>query len=263
MDPGALVSKVRRLQIWLEPAAPSPTWSRHRFDRPPYGFADVTVDVSSTSPAASYNRNRICLSGAEGGLTFDGLIEMLRLFDTQRVNRSFVWLSPGPGIERVREWLARLAFVKVPWTRYPTLIHNGEPVPAISGSLVVREVGSAEIASAGSALADVMMGGYVESVGREGFHHYMAFDGDRPIAVAALVKFEDMGYLTHAATEESYRRRGAQSALIAHRVAQARASGCAYVVSQTLTMLADSFANLQKAGFREIYEQEVFERVRV
>jgi len=263
MDAGILVSKMRRLQVWLEPAVASPTWSRHRFDRPPYGFADVTVDVTSTSPAASFNCNRICLSGTEGGLTLEGFIEMLKLFDAQRVNRSFVWLSPGPGIDRVREWLARLAFVKVPWTRYPTLVHGGEPVPLTQGSITVREVGRREIASAGSGLTDVMMSGFAESAGREGFHHYMAFEGERPIAVAALAIFEGMGYLTHAATEEAFRRRGAQSALIAHRVAQARASGCEYVVSQTLTMLTDSFANLKRAGFREVYEQEVFERVRM
>jgi hypothetical protein len=45
-------------------------------------------------------------------------------------------------------------------------------------------------------------------------------------------------------------------------VTQARALGCAQIVSQTLTILANSFANLQRAGFREIYEQEVFELVR-
>ena len=188
---------------------------------------------------------------------------MLKLFDSRRVTRSFVWLSPGPGIERVREWLVRLAFVKVPWTRYPTLLHSGELPSQEASPLVVREIGSRDIASAGSGLADVMMSGFAESVGREGFHHYMAFDGDRPIAVAALAVFEDVGYLTHAATEEAFRRRGAQSALIAHRVEQARALGCTHIVSQTLTMLAHSFANLQRAGFREIYEQEVFERVRV
>jgi GNAT superfamily N-acetyltransferase len=111
-------------------------------------------------------------------------------------------------------------------------------------------------------MGETIMDGYAESVGREGFHHYMAFDSSQPVAVAALVRFEDIGYLTYASTVESFRRRGAQSALIAHRVTQARALGCTQIVSQTLTMLADSFANLQRAGFREIYEQEVFELVR-
>jgi hypothetical protein len=45
-------------------------------------------------------------------------------------------------------------------------------------------------------------------------------------------------------------------------VAAAQAMGCTHIVSQTLTMLEDSFANLQRCGFREVYEQEVFEHVR-
>ena len=262
MDPKALASRVRRLQSWMESRVSSPTWSSHQFDRPPFGHAEVTIDAASNSPAASYNRNRICLCGSEGGLTRDGLTEMIRLFDAQRVKRFFVWLSPGPDIEVVREWLGALGFVKVPWTRYPTLAHCGQPLDSVATHLTIREVGRDEVASARSRLGEAIMDGYAESVGREGFHHYMAFDSSQPVAVAALVRFEDIGYLTFAGTVESFRRRGAQSALIAHRVAQARALGCTQIVSQTLTMLADSFANLQRAGFREIYEQEVFELVR-
>ena len=262
MDPKALASSVRRLQSWMESRASSPTWSSQQFDRPPFGHAEVTIDAASNSPAASFNRNRICLCGSEGGLTRDGLTEMIRLFDAQRVKRLFVWLSPGPDIEVVREWLGALGFVKVPWTRYPTLAHGGQPLDSVATHLTIREVGRDEVASARSRLGEAIMDGYVESVGREGFHHYMAFDSGQPVAVAALVRFEDIGYLTFAGTVESFRRRGAQSALIAHRLAQARALGCTQIVSQTLTMLADSFANLQRAGFREIYQQEVFEMVR-
>ena len=96
MDPKALAFRVRRLQSWMESRVSSPTWSSQQFDRPPFGHAEVTIDAASNSPAASFNRNRICLCGSEGGLTRDGLTEMIRLFDAQRVKRFFVWLSPGP-----------------------------------------------------------------------------------------------------------------------------------------------------------------------
>ena len=106
------------------------------------------------------------------------------------------------------------------------------------------------------------MEGFERTLGKPGFHHYLLLDTGRPIAVAALVKFGEIGYLTYAGTVERERRRGAQSALIAHRVAAAQSMGCTHIVSQTLTMLEDSFANLQRCGFREVYEQEVFEYVR-
>ncbi|HEU5135577.1 MAG TPA: GNAT family N-acetyltransferase [Steroidobacteraceae bacterium] len=262
MDPSALASKLRRMHTWMESGDRPSLGERYLFDRPPFGRAEVTIDATSTAPAASYNRNRIQLCGSEGGLTQQGLVELTRLFDAKQVGRFFVWLSPGPELDLVREWLAALDFVKVPWTRYPTLMHTGEPTPPVHCDFAIREVDGEEIASARSQLGELLMDGFAESVGRKGFHHYMAFDAGRPIAVGALVQFEDIGYLTWAATEEAHQRRGAQSALIAHRVEQALALGCTQIVSQTLTMLTQSLANLQRAGFREVYEQEVYERVR-
>jgi N-acetylglutamate synthase-like GNAT family acetyltransferase len=253
---------MRRLQSWLQSYEPHSMLTRHQFARPPFGHAEVTVDATSMALAASLNHNRIYLCGREGGLSRDGLDEMIGLFAAQHVRRFFVWLSPGAGIELVRDWLAELRFVKVPWTRYPTLAYCGESPLPIRTDLSIRRVGAEEIAAARSQLKEVMMDGYAESVGAQGFHHYMVFDASRPVAVAALVQFEDIGYLTYAGTAQADRRRGAQSVLIAHRVEQARALGCTQIVSQTLTMLKDSFSNLQRAGFREVYEQEVYESVR-
>jgi GNAT superfamily N-acetyltransferase len=87
----------------------------------------------------------------------------------------------------------------------------------------------------------------------------MAFDGGRPVAIAALCVFEDLGYLTAAATAESHRKRGAQQALIAKRVERAERIGCSLLVSETLYMLEHSYRNLQRAGFQEVYEKEVYE----
>ena len=62
-----------------------------------------------------------------------------------------------------------------------------------------------------------------------------------------------------AATAESHRQRGAQQALIAARIEQAERIGCSILVSETLTMLEHSLRNLQRAGFQEVYEKEVYE----
>ena len=62
-----------------------------------------------------------------------------------------------------------------------------------------------------------------------------------------------------AATTEGDRKRGAQQALIATRVGRAEQLGCAVLVSETLYMLEHSYRNLQRAGFEEVYEKEVYE----
>ncbi len=100
---------------------------------------------------------------------------------------------------------------------------------------------------------------YARSAGKQNFFHYMAFDADRPVAIAALCIFENLGYLMAAATAESHRQRGAQQALIASRVEKAEQIGCSALVSETLYMLQHSYRNLQRAGFQEAYEKEVFE----
>jgi N-acetylglutamate synthase-like GNAT family acetyltransferase len=79
----------------------------------------------------------------------------------------------------------------------------------------------------------------------------------RPVAIATLCIFEDLGYLAAAATAESHRKRGAQQALIANRIERAEQIGCSILVSETLYMLEHSYRNLQRAGFEEVYEKEV------
>jgi hypothetical protein len=42
-------------------------------------------------------------------------------------------------------------------------------------------------------------------------------------------------------------------------VAQAEQLGCALLVSETLHMLEHSYRNLQRAGFEEVYDKDVYE----
>lgn len=62
-----------------------------------------------------------------------------------------------------------------------------------------------------------------------------------------------------ATTTESHRQRGAQQALIAKRLERVEQIGCAMAVSETLYMLEHSYRNLQRAGFQDAYEKEVYE----
>jgi hypothetical protein len=263
MDVPSLALSLHRHKPSLEGWELQPTRSRLRFDAAPFGFAHVTIDPTSTQPAASLNRNRICLCGREGGLTEDGLRELLALFDAQSIDRVFVWLSPGPDADQVGGWLEAMGLNKVAWTRYPVLALGEQPeTVAPCAEIEISKASPDDIANAREQHGLAMMSGFEESTGAADAHHYLAYDAGRPIASAMLVRFEDIGYLTHASTNESDRRRGAQGALIARRIADARALGCRHIVSETLTMLQSSFANLQRSGFREVYEREVYERSR-
>lgn len=260
MDTAALALKLRRLNSWIELHEERATLEVHRLATGPYGRAEITIDATATSPAASLNRNRIYLCGVGNGLTQSGLQTLVAEFEFRHIERCFVWLSPGPDMDIVRGWLSALGFSRVKWTRYPTLLHSSAAPQSQFSALEIRQVSIDEIALARPLLGEAMMEGYCKTAGKQGFHHYMAYDNGQPIAAAALVVFEGIGYLTYAGTIASARRRGAQTALILRRIDDARGLGCTHIVSQTLTMLRESFANLQRCGFREVYEQEVYER---
>jgi GNAT superfamily N-acetyltransferase len=224
------------------------------------GFAGVyvSVDPDATEPAASGNFNRVTLCGAPAGVNAESVERWIALFRGRGVERFFVWLLPGPGRDEVAAWLSAAGLKRGPWTNYPTLVRDVSPPAAVTTDLTIREVDRAEVLAARAAMGEAMWPRYVQAAGAPGFTHFLAFDGETPMATAALAVFEGLGYLSFASTAEAHRRRGAQQALIAARIDKAAALGCRACFSDTLTMLKSSLANLRRAGFEVAFETEVY-----
>jgi GNAT superfamily N-acetyltransferase len=254
-----LALKLKRLAVWLDSLCQPESLLRQQFHGEPFGDCYVTIDPDRQTPFASSNLNRAYLCGTEPGMTSDGVTRLIDLFVAEGVRRFFVWLSPGPDMETVRGWLEACGLSRVRRTGYPTLCRVDRTPVQFKTDLEVREVSPGEIAAARDQLGETLWPEYARSAGQEGFFHYMAFDGNRPVAIAALCVFEDLGYLMAAATIEGDRKRGAQQALIARRIERAERMGCALLVSETLYMIEHSYRNLQRAGFREAYEKEIYE----
>jgi GNAT superfamily N-acetyltransferase len=255
MDKIALSLKLKRLIPWLDDRCEPDSFIRKHFHGPPFGRAYVAVDPNRQGTAASANLNRVYLYGTEAGLQPDGLDRLIELFTAAGVKRFFVWLSPGPDMDVVRGWLKARGLTRVRWTGYPTLCRSGYSPVQFKTDFEIREVSAAEIEAARDQLGDTPWLEYTGAAGKQGLFHYMAFDANRPVAIAALCLFEDLGYLMAARTVETHRKRGAQQALIAKRIERAEKIGCATLVSETLTMLEHSLRNLQRAGFAEVYEK--------
>ena len=97
--------------------------------------------------------------------------------------------------------------------------------------------------------------------GRDGWNLYLALDGETPVATGALFLSESdvgpIGQLTFASTLPEHRRRGAQSALVARRMEDARAAGARWVVCETDEDRPErpnpSTRNLVRLGFPVAY----------
>ena len=259
MDKIELSRTMKRLTAWLETKNQPNSLIRKQFHGAPFGDAYVTIDPERQAPYASANPNRVHLCGAEAGMDSDSIAGLIDLFASEGVRRFFIWLSPGPDMDLARGWIERGGLARIRRTGYPTLCRVRRSPVQFKTELEIRQVGPDEIAAAGGQPGETPWPEYARSAGKEGFFHYMAFDGSRPVAFAALCLFEDIGYLMAAATAEGDRKRGAQQALIARRIERAEQAGCSMQVSETLYMLEHSYRNLQRAGFEEIYEKEVYE----
>jgi GNAT superfamily N-acetyltransferase len=259
MDRIGLSLKLKRLAAWLDGHCQPDGLIRRQLHGAPFGDCYLTIDPGRQDTFASANQNRVYLCGSEAGMGPDSVARLVELFAAEGVKRFFVWLSPGPDMDAVRGWLEAGGLSRIRRTGYPTLCRIQRAPVQFNTDLEVRAVSPVDIELARDQLGDTLSPVYATSAGKDGFFHYMAFDGGRPVAIAALCVFEDVGYLMAASTAEPHRKRGAQQALIARRIAQAEQLGCAMLVSETLYMLEHSFRNLRRAGFQEAYEKEVYE----
>jgi GNAT superfamily N-acetyltransferase len=259
MDQLQLAELMKRLNVHMDARCRADGLKQHRFDAAPFGSAYVTISLAEQGPYASSNFNRVHLCGAEEGLTADGMACIADRCRQAGVERFYVWLSPGPRMQVVRGWLTDAGMTRHPHVSYPTLVRDASIPSGTTGLVEAREMDAGEAARLAERHEGIAWPDYLRSAGAAGFHHFMAFDGGRPIATAVLCVFDGLGYLGTALTAEPFRGRGAQQALIAKRIETAASLGCQILVSETLSFLKVSLGNLQKAGFKMIFEKEVYE----
>lgn len=102
-------------------------------------------------------------------------------------------------------------------------------------------------------------------VGRPGWYHYLAFDGNEAIAAGAMYSQEGIGWLGLDGTLPAHRGRGAQSMIIAKRITDGYKLGCHWLVADTnesTTEFPDfSYNNYLRQGFQVAYLRPSYEPV--
>lgn len=229
-------------------------------------LVDSGVVASLISTVDSLSLNRVVGLGSCSPATEAQLDRILELGRTSGVRRLFIQLSPTASPEDLIGWLeARNGRTYNRWVRLwlkagtalelsnPTDFNVTEidPVDADVFARVVREAYGFPPAADGLIAAPI---------GRPGWKHYGAWDGDDLVATGAIYATRKTAWLGFAATRSSHRRRGAQSALIAERCRYAAVLGCERIITDTAEELPDrpvpSYHNLIRLGFTEAYRRQ-------
>lgn len=211
--------------------------------------------------------NRVIGLGVKEPATAALLDETLGLFAAQGA-RAAVQLSPAAQPPDLPGWLAARGFQQEDaWIK---LIRGVEPPSDAPTDLRIEQIGADQAPAFAAVFAEVfgipapLQAWLAGCVGRPGWRHYIAFDGDTPAATGALYANGPVGWLGMAATRPAYRRRGAQGAIIAERVRAAAALGCRWLGVETA---ADTPAhpnpsthNLRRLGFQFAYHRPNYTR---
>ncbi|MHB1868382.1 MAG: GNAT family N-acetyltransferase, partial [Nitrososphaerales archaeon] len=197
------------------------------------------------------------------------LHDILKICRDKSASRIFVPVCPGsePVPVVIQSWLQNLGFK--PYNTWVKLSRDSSPFEKIAQcELQIRVVGKGD---ARDFAETVIRGfGYPTTfapwlellVTRAGWHTYLAYYGDRPVASGALFVNGRTGYLGLGSTREGFRRRGAQEALIQRRVQDGIALGCKRFFTETTQDTPQnpnpSFHNMLRAGFQLEYARQNF-----
>jgi GNAT superfamily N-acetyltransferase len=142
-----------------------------------------------------------------------------------------------------------------PWQKFE---RGAEPAPEAATELEVAETVDGEsfglVAAEGSGLPPETGPALAAIVGAPGWHCFLAAADGEPAAAGALYVDGTGAWLGIGATRPAFRRRGAQSALLAARIERARALGAGLLTTETgADDPGPSFRNIERAGFRPAY----------
>lgn len=222
--------------------------------------------VSVTPKSTSLQRNRVLGLGVRDGASEEMVDQIMDLYRAARVTRFSFHLSPGPQSDEVTAWIKRRGFRL--HHRYAKLLRDTSPPQPAETSLAVKRISKTEARSFATVLGEIFAGPeegdswMAATVGRPGFSHYLAWDGERPVAAAMVYVEGQAAWMGPAATLTAYRRRGAHAALITARLRRAASLGAKWVACATLEPLprrpAGSYRNLLKQGFDLLYLRPIW-----
>lgn len=209
--------------------------------------------------------NRVIGLGLEEPATLEQIKSILRFYSGVGVKRFFVQVSPYAepddltgileknGLTYYNNWakLYRKADRPVPTPRTNlTIVEIDQNYADLFGEIIIQPFGW-------DTYQDILSHLFSKTVGQPGYRHYFAMDGETPVAAASLFVSGEYASLAMAATLEGYRGRGAQSALLARRIRDARTMGCRHLFSETAEdtprKSSPSFRNLRRFGFKLAY----------
>jgi hypothetical protein len=205
--------------------------------------------------------NRIVGLGIGEPATEAMLEEAIAVLQNAGCTNYMAQVSPLAQPAECKEWLIKRGLP--PSRNWAKMVRGNEPAPVIATDLRVEKIGKGQAdAFAGVVLKTFEMPPILRPlvkgfVGQPGWLHYLAYDGEKPVAGAAMFVMDEVGWLGFAGTLKKYRKRGGQGALFSRRIQDGLDLGCKWFVTETGEDTPKdpnpSYHNMLRSGFKLAY----------
>jgi len=205
--------------------------------------------------------NRVVGLGVKNNVDDETLESIIEWYRDAGVKRFFVQLNPSVATPDLVGRLAQRGFTH--HNNWVKLCRDTSPPLETHTDLRIEKIGPEHATAFGEVFAEAfehssdMVPWVAGLVGQEDWLHYIGFDGDTPVATAAMYVSSGISWIDFAATLGAARGRGAQSALIARRIEDCAALGCHSLIVETAEVTAEntapSFRNVARFGFETAY----------
>lgn len=157
------------------------------------------------------------------------------------------------------------------WAKFQLPAASFAGPPSAAGSIGTRQAEATDAATFGGIVRAVFglppsaAEWFAALVGRPNWTAYLACDGDVPVGAGAMFRQDGAAWLGIGATLSEFRSRGAQTALLARRIADACRSRIEVLTTETGYPAADatafpSYRNVRRAGFDLAYVRPNYRR---
>jgi hypothetical protein len=253
---------------WDDMLRAAPSLFVDRFQLKQRRDGDLVVGTVGTFDIVALNR--AVGIGIDAPATEAEVKKIIALFESSGSRRHAIQLCPTASRPETIEMLEGYGFTHFNnWTKLYRKV--GGEIPDLETPYRIQEITTSDA----RAFADIVCPAFgwpgllrqwvAALVGREGWKHYMAFDGERPIGTGAMFVSRGVAWMGFASTDPGYRRRGAQSGLIRRRLIDAQSLECTHAVVETAEDKEEkpnpSYHNLVRFGFVPAYQRPNYLRV--
>jgi len=217
--------------------------------------------IAPTLPITLFNRV-LCL-GVDQPATESAVVDALQIYQKAGLPIHAMQIAPIAQPPTLPTWLTQHGYRQTDnWVK---MIRTPDLAISVPTSLRVEQITPehaldfARVAAASFGMPPNIIPWMVALVGRPGWQHFVGYDGDSPVAAGAIYIHNRIGWLGIGGTLPSHRKRGAQGAIMAHRIRAAAEAGCQWVVTETgddhPKYPNPSYHNMLRTGFELAYRR--------